>query len=115
MLVIEATSQLIFLRNNKQEYPDSLLVVYKVFPLLLSKKYSKRDRGLIEKNYSGLYNPFSYGDQVGDNNIFKMEGLQRNGNISRGVSFGNNQDVVVNSSFNLQLSGKLNDDVEPLW
>ncbi|MBL0340200.1 MAG: hypothetical protein IPP71_04330 [Bacteroidetes bacterium] len=114
VLLNEAASQLIYLRNNKQEYPDSLLVVYKVFPLLLSKTYSKRDRGFIEKNYSGLYNPFSYGDQGGDNNIFKMEGLQRNGNISRGVSFGNNQDVVVNSSFNLQLSGKLNDDVEIL-
>ena len=110
----ESASLLILKKNNSNPIPDSLLVVYKVFPLMLSKTYRKRDRGVIEKSYSGLYNPFSYGDQDGDNNIFKMEGLQRNGNISRGVSFGNNQDVVVNSSFNLQLSGKLNDDVEIL-
>ncbi len=114
LLVNEAAGRLIILHTQNPPLPDSLIMVYKVFPLLLSKTYRKRDRGVIEKTYSGLYNPFSYEDQDGDNNIFKLEGLQRNGNISRGVSFGNNQDVVVNSSFNLQLSGKLNDDVEIL-
>ncbi len=100
--------------GDKVGLPDSLLVVYKVFPLLFSTTYRNKDRSVIEKSYSGLYNPYSYGEGNTDNNIFKMEGLQRNGNISRGISFGNNQDVVVNSSFNLQLSGKLNDDVEIL-
>lgn len=110
----EAESQIIFNPAKKSALPDSLFVVYKVFPLLLTQPYKRRDRTVIEKSYSGLYNPFSYNEQDSDNNIFKLEGLQRNGNISRGVSFGNNQDVVVNSSFNLQLSGKISDDVEIL-
>ena len=110
----EPASKVIIPRPSAAAYPDSLLVVYKVFPLLLTQTYRNKDRSVIEKSYSGLYNPYSYGDQDSENNIFKMEGLQRNGNISRGISFGNNQDVVVNSSFNLQLSGKLNDDVEIL-
>jgi len=110
----EPSSKIIIPRTQEKIYPDSLLVVYKVFPLLLTQTYRNRDRSVIEKNYSGLYNPFSYEEGGSDNNIFKMEGLQRNGNISRGISFGNNQDVVVNSSFNLQLSGKINEDVEIL-
>jgi len=95
-------------------YPDSLLAVYRVFPILLTQTYRRKDRDIIEKYYSGQYNPFTYEDQSRGDNIFKMEGLQRNGNISRGISFGNNQDLVVNSSFNLQLAGKLSDDVEIL-
>jgi hypothetical protein len=99
---------------KNHQLPDSILLVYRTFPLLLNKPFRNRDRSVIEKNYAGLYNPFSYGETTGDPGFFKLEGLQRNGNISRGVSFGNNQDLVVNSSFNLQLSGKLNDDVEIL-
>ncbi len=111
---IDEPGSLIVIAPPDSGVTDSLLVVYKVFPLLFSTTYRNKDRSVIEKSYSGLYNPYSYGEGNTDNNIFKMEGLQRNGNISRGISFGNNQDVVVNSSFNLQLSGKLNDDVEIL-
>lgn len=110
----EAASRIIISRDSAKILPDSLLVVYKVFPILLSRSFSNKDRTVIEKNYSGLYNPYTYGESGSENNIFKMEGLQRNGNISRGISFGNNQDVVVNSSFNLQLSGKISEDVEIL-
>src|SRR4051812_5669953 len=37
---------------------DSILMVYRVFPILLTKTYRNKDRSVIEKNYSGLYNPF---------------------------------------------------------
>jgi hypothetical protein len=43
--------------------------------------------------------------------IFQNDGLSKNGSISRGISFGNNQDVVVNSNMNLQVAGKLSNDI----
>lgn len=93
---------------------DSIKVSYRTFPILFTQEYRRRDRGVIEQTFGGLYNPFAYDERDKGQQFFKTEGLQSNGNISRGVSFGNNQDAVVSSSFNLQLSGKLSDDVEIL-
>lgn len=94
--------------------PGTLFLSYKVFPYNFSASYKHKDIKLIEPDEKGNYNPFvfTYEDQPAD--IFKFGGLNKNGSISRGVSFGNGQDVVVNSSFNLQLSGKLNDDIDIL-
>jgi hypothetical protein len=107
-------SKIIFHQPMEIQAPDSVTLLYRVFPFSFSRPAYNRDRSVIEKGYSGLYNPYTYEQQVGRESFFKTEGLNKNGNISRGISFGNNQDVVVNSSFNLQLSGKLSDDVEIL-
>ncbi|MFI5220402.1 MAG: hypothetical protein ACHQNT_13035 [Bacteroidia bacterium] len=93
---------------------DSIKAIYRVFPVLFTQRLTHKEKRIIEQNYSGLYNPFEYKENQRNTEVFKMEGLTKNGSISRGVSFGNNQDVVVNSSLNLQLAGKLNDEVEIL-
>jgi hypothetical protein len=101
-----------FLQNN---FGDSVLVFYRVFPVLFTKPVAKRSKEIIQQYYSGQYNPSLYKDGTDKNeDLFKLEGITKNGSISRGISFGNNQDVVVNSSLNLQLAGKIGDDVELL-
>lgn len=42
----------------------------------------------------------------------ELKGLDYSGSFSRGLSFGNSQNLVLNSAFNLQLSGMLGDDIE---
>ncbi|CAN5467248.1 hypothetical protein BH10BAC1_BH10BAC1_00910 [soil metagenome] len=93
---------------------DSLSSSYKTFPYLFSSETKHKDANRIKPDLNGNTNPFSYNIESKSDDIFKMDGLNKSGSISRGISFGNNQDVVVNSSLNLQLSGHLNNNVDIL-
>lgn len=43
--------------------------------------------------------------------VVSTENIYKTGSISRGVSFGNRQDVFVNSTLNLQMEGQLTENV----
>jgi hypothetical protein len=109
-----ASATIIFKRSGTNILPDSLRADYRTFPLLFTKRWTNRVKSIIDETFQGQYNPFTYPGPEGNADPLRMEGLQRSGNITRGITFGNNQDAVVNSAFNLQLSGKLGDDIEVL-
>ncbi len=110
----EANASLIW-RKKDRNFNDSVTVIYRVFPLLFSAPKQLRDRKLMERNAINQKDPFLV-EQPGNTqqSIFGNQGLSRSGSISRGITIGNNQDAVVNSSLNLQLAGKLSNDVEIL-
>jgi hypothetical protein len=102
-----------FIIFNKKMLGDTVKVSYKAFPYAFTKEEKHKDiRNVTPAGFGN--NPFSYTVPKGTNDPFKMEGLNKSGSISRGISFGNNQDVSVNSNLNLQLSGKLTKDIDLL-
>lgn len=94
--------------------PDSLIVSYKRFPYNFEKNYFHKNPNNLYRDLSRPNNPYTinYGSNSTNENLFQNDGLTKNGNISRGISFGNNQDVVVNSNLNLQVSGKLTPEID---
>ena len=88
---------------------DTIKVVYKVYPISFGKKYFHKDISLI-KGKSYQITPGYYAGENVEADFLSSE-LNKSGSISRGISFGNQQDAVLNSNLNLQLSGKLNDEL----
>lgn len=97
--------------KNGYATADTLTLHYLSFPDYLTKKYSIYDDTRVVANDAmgteGLYkvsrNPL--------NSFQPFEGLNTSGSISRGITVGNNQNAVVNSNLDLQITGKLSDKV----
>ncbi|MCH2229793.1 MAG: hypothetical protein MK105_05560 [Crocinitomicaceae bacterium] len=98
-----AASKLILLNNCGGKISTS----YRVLPMDLSKTYAKRDTSLIYSKEKGFRDRFLISNATSTTDIFGGAGLNKSGSISRGISFGNNQDLGVNSSLNLELSGQI--------
>lgn len=98
----------------RSKKPDSLLVSYKAFPFDFEKNYYHRSTSSLYRDLSRPGNPYTitYTNTLKQDQLFLNDGLNKNGNISRGLSFGNTQDVVVNSNLNLQVSGKLTPEID---
>jgi len=89
---------------------DTLYARYRVFPFSLSKRFYHKNPDHIEQHF--LLAPISYDVQGEDSrNMIEFGTLDYSGSFGRAVSFGNNQDVVLNSNFNLQLDGYIGDSI----
>ena len=91
---------------------DSLLICFRSFPFNLSKAYFKRSLDEYDSNAFFKEQRKVEGNLINRREeLFSSPGLHKSGSISRGISFGNNQNVFVNSSLNLQLEGRLTDEI----
>lgn len=97
---------LVFLKNVNTS--DSLIVRYSKFPDFLTKTYSIYDDDKVVANEAGKLIVF----KKEKNTQFKpFDGLNTSGSITRGITVGNNQNTVVNSNLDLQITGKISDKV----
>lgn len=97
---------LVFLKNINTS--DSLVVRYSKFPDFLTKTYSIYDDDKVVANEAGKLIVFRKDKKT----KFKpFDGLNTSGSITRGITVGNNQNTVVNSNLDLQITGKISDKV----
>lgn len=109
-LIFPIKSLLIWLKPVE----DSVTISYRVFPINLDKTYSHKDTSSMYSFNSIEDNPFRFSTNKKQTDLFNMGGLNKSGSISRGVMFGNNQDLSINSNLNLQLSGRISDNISIL-
>ncbi|MFC6097130.1 hypothetical protein ACFPVY_10790 [Flavobacterium qiangtangense] len=101
-------SILVFRNNFKAE--DSLSIRYFAYPEYLTKEYSIYDDSRVVSNNADQGNLYKVSrDPI---STFKpFDGLNTSGSITRGITVGNNQNSVVNSNLDLQITGKISDKV----
>lgn len=78
----------------------------------LYKRYFHKDPKLLLLKSRVVANPFAISEQSKKEGIIGLSELNRSGSISRAIAIGNNQDLSVSSSLNLQMSGRISDDLE---
>lgn len=91
---------------------DSLQVSYRTMSFSFQTEYSHHL--LKEYDSTAFFDDVRFGVAnlgLEREELFSTPNLQKSGSISRGVSFGNRQDVFVNADLNLQLEGALTDDL----
>lgn len=90
---------------------DSIIINYLKFPDFLTKTYKQLDENIIVENNSNAQTLYKLSQSNESKTFIPFDGLTTSGSISRGVTIGNNQNSVLKSELDLQITGKLNDKV----
>lgn len=90
---------------------DSLTVHYLKLPDFLTKEYRIYDDSKVVSNEASSGSLYKIEDENLQKKNTPFEGLNTSGSITRGVTIGNNQNSVLNSNLDLQITGKLSEKV----
>ncbi len=88
---------------------DSVQVCYQPIPISFHSVVYKRP--LTEYDSNAVFKDPPIIRENSEHGLFKTDQIEKSGSIVRGVSMGNQQDVVVNSTMDLELQGKLSDQL----
>jgi hypothetical protein len=96
---------------RKKPSIDSIQILYRRLPIDFSKVYRHKNRALVDSNYMFSSAEYAVNKRSSDKFVDYNQ-LELNGSYGRSISLGNNQDVVSNSNFNLQVNGYLLDSIK---
>ncbi len=91
-----------------------LRIAYRVLPINLGQPVARLDTAIIRR--AGRANDIAYDYRPFQPTTLPWEtaNLRTNGAYVRGIGLGNNQNLTFNSNLNLQLQGRLGNDIELL-
>jgi hypothetical protein len=97
---------------NKKPASGSVTITYRVFPYKLNPVTQRMRYDSIMNNMS--ITPFEFNNELTEaqRGMFNFGTVKAEGSFGRQIAFGNSQDAVLNSNFNLQLNGMLGDSIE---
>jgi hypothetical protein len=90
---------------------DSITVRYLKFPEFLTKEYRVYDDSKVVSNDASSGSLYKIEEEKNQKKNIPFDGLNTSGSITRGVTIGNNQNSVLNSNLDLQITGKLSKKV----
>jgi hypothetical protein len=97
---------------RKKPATDSIEITYRVFPFKLNQVVKRYSFDSIRNNFIAAPQYNASLKSANENALFNFGKVNYGGSFGRSISFGNNQDAVLNSQFNLQLNGYLGDSIE---
>lgn len=89
-----------------------LYIYYNLFPYNFRDEYSNFDIIVERDTVTGDTISIATTSKDFIENLFEGTDLEKSGSIFRGINFGSNRDLSLNSGFRLQLNGKLSRDVD---
>ncbi|SEQ31535.1 hypothetical protein SAMN05444359_10841 [Neolewinella agarilytica] len=100
-----------YLRWQSVDLPDSVRMLFRVLPFALDERVRLLDSASLQTEEGGLVIG-GYDDYVRSGLLGNDGKVRTSGSFSRAISFGNRQDLVLNSAFNLQMDGELGNGIE---
>lgn len=92
---------------------DSVTITYRVLPFDFSKKYLHKAIDSISTAMGGSGRIYyqDLEEATTNKSFIDFGNMDYSGALSRAISLGNNQDLALNSQFNLQMNGMLGDSI----